>query len=228
MPSSPSPLLSLFSPVSYRTRPLQAAAWTAAACWLACGTLLPLPATAQPVAGAAQPPVRADDAPVGTTPEPRRVFIDGARAAGDVGLASVGVQWPWAWRRDLLGGELTGHWDAHIAHWRVPSGTAVPGGRRHWAQLALVPTLRWRWDGGRSAWFVEGGIGLSAMDGHYATRHKAFSTRFNFTDHQGVGFNFGAHRQHELMLLVRHVSNGGIRKPNPGEDFVQVRYSHAF
>lgn len=165
----------------------------------------------------------AQDAP----PEQRRIFIDGARAAGDVGLASVGVQLPWEWRRSFLGGELSGHWDAHVAHWRAPAGTAASE-RRHWTQLALVPTLRLRFDGGRSAWFMEGGIGLSVLDGHYATRHKTFSTRFNFTDHQGIGFNFGAQRQHELMLIVRHVSNGGIRKPNPGEDFVQLRYGFAF
>ncbi|RYF42071.1 MAG: acyloxyacyl hydrolase [Comamonadaceae bacterium] len=172
-------------------------------------------------------PAGAQDAPTHTAREPRRMFIDGARAASDVGLASVGVQLPWGWHRPLLGGELTGHWDAHIAHWRVPAGTAASE-RRHWTQLALVPTLRLRFDGGRSAWFVEGGIGLSVLDGRYATRHKNFSTRFNFTDHQGVGFNFGARRQHELMLIVRHVSNGGIRKPNPGEDFVQLRYGLAF
>ena len=159
--------------------------------------------------------------------EPRRVFIDGARAASDVGLASVGVQLPWAWRKSFLGGELTGHWDAHIAHWRAPGGTAATE-RRNWTQLALVPTLRLRFHGGESAWFMEGGIGMSVLDGHYATQHKTFSTRFNFTDHQGIGFNFGAHRRHELMLMVRHVSNGGIRKPNPGEDFVQIRYGVTF
>lgn len=172
-------------------------------------------------ADAVSPPAAA------TTLEPRRVFVDGGRAAGDVGIASVGVQIPWAWQRSFLGGQLTGHWDAHIAHWRVPPGRAEPG-RRHWTQLALVPTLRLRFDGGRSAWFMEGGIGASVLDGHYATRHKAFSTRFNFTDHQGIGFNFGERRQHELMLVLRHVSNGGIRKPNPGENFMQVRYSHVF
>lgn len=127
-----------------------------------------------------------------------------------------------------MGGALTGHWEVHLARWRVPEGTAEPGAARLWTQWALVPALRWRPDQGRSAWFVEGGIGLSVMDGHYATRHKAFSTRFNFTDHVGVGVSFGAQRQHELMLLARHVSNGGIRKPNPGENFVQLRYSRSF
>lgn len=220
MRSSSSCLTSIFSLIGRGISPPRWLAWVGAAL-VAGGALLPLQSAAQQGAGAPWPP-EVD------MPEPRRIFIDGARAASDVGLASVGGQWPWAWRRDFLGGELRGHWEAHVAQWRVPSGTAVPGGRRHWTQLALVPTLRWRFDGGRSPWFMEGGIGLSAMDGHYATRHKAFSTRFNFTDHQGVGVNFGTHRQHELMLLVRHVSNGGIRKPNPGEDFVQVRYSHSF
>ena len=164
----------------------------------------------------------------GPTPEPRRVFIDAARAAGDVGLVSVGVQWPWTLRRPFLGAELTGHWDVHAAHWRAPAGTAQDGRTRNWTQLALVPTLRLRFAGGASAWFMEGGIGLSVLNGTYATRYKRFSTRFNFTDHQGIGFNFGPRRQHELMLIVRHVSNGGIRKPNPGEDFVQIRYGVVF
>jgi lipid A 3-O-deacylase len=177
----------------------------------------------------AAPASFAQEADAGTsTGEPRRFFIDGARAAGDVGLASVGVQLPWhSFRRSFLGTELTGHWDAHIAHWRAPASTAASD-RRHWTQVALVPTLRLRFRGGESAWFMEGGIGLSVLDGYYATRHKRFSTRFNFTDHQGFGFNFGANRQHEVMLILRHVSNGGIRKPNPGEDFVQLRYSHTF
>jgi lipid A 3-O-deacylase len=159
--------------------------------------------------------------------EPRRVFIDGARAAGQVGLVSVGVQLPWDLRRPFLGGELTGHWDAHVAHWQAPAERAA-GERRRWTQLALVPTLRLRFDGGRSAWFVEGGVGLSVLDGDYTTQRKTFSTRFNFTDHQGIGVNFGAHQRHEIMLFIRHVSNGGIRKPNPGEDFVQIRYGLAF
>jgi hypothetical protein len=75
---------------------------------------------------------------------------------------------------------------------------------------------------------MEGGIGVSMLDRHYRSAHKSFSTRFNFSDHQAFGYSFGAHGEHELMLLIRHVSNGGIKKPNPGEDFVQLRYSLAY
>ena len=33
---------------------------------------------------------------------------------------------------------------------------------------------------------------------------------------------------HELALRVQHYSNAGIRHPNPGENFVQLRGSFAF
>lgn len=223
MPSTPSPSPVLHpSPSRPLARPAQQSLTTATLRRAApLAVLVSLACTVLP--GAAQ------DSPVRLSGEQRRFFIDGARAAGDVGLASVGVQLPWqSLRRPLLGGELTGHWDLHVAHWRVPGGTAASADRRHWTQVALVPTLRLRFNGGESAWFMEGGIGLSVLDGHYATRYKRFSTRFNFTDHQGFGFNFGANREHEVMLILRHVSNGGIRKPNPGENFVQLRYSHTF
>ena len=159
--------------------------------------------------------------------EQRRVFIDMAHARSGMELASVGLQLPWAWRRPWLGGELSGLWDAHVARWHVSAASGGPG-RRQWTQLALVPTLRLRFDGGRSPWFVEGGIGLSVIDGHVQTRDERFSTRFNFTDHLGVGVNLGNHWQHQLLLAVRHVSNGSIRKPNPGESFLQLRYGLAF
>nr|WP_311732042.1 acyloxyacyl hydrolase [Variovorax paradoxus] len=53
-------------------------------------------------------------------------------------------------------------------------------------------------------------------------------TRFQFTEQLGIGRNFGAQGEHELSLRLRHFSNAGIRKPNPGENFVRVRYLYRF
>jgi Lipid A 3-O-deacylase (PagL) len=36
---------------------------------------------------------------------------------------------------------------------------------------------------------------------------------------------FGADGEHELALRLQHFSNGGIRRPNPGETFLQLRYA---
>jgi hypothetical protein len=66
------------------------------------------------------------------------------------------------------------------------------------------------------------------MDRLYRTDHKEFSTRFNFYDTIGIGRSFGDHRQHEVSLRWAHVSNAGIKEPNPGENFIQLRYARQF
>jgi lipid A 3-O-deacylase len=43
-----------------------------------------------------------------------------------------------------------------------------------------------------------------------------------------VGRSFGADRRHELSLRVSHFSNCGIETPNPGENFLQLRYATKF
>lgn len=170
-------------------------------------------------------PVQAQDAvPYGE----RRVFAEAGSTSHDTQSLTVGVTFHSALvDRPLWGGRLTSHWDLYISQWRGESLT--PGrDRESLTQIAFVPTLRLRLDQGRSRWFVEGGIGASLMDSRYLTPHKTFSTRFNFADHLGAGLNLGARRQHELALRLQHVSNANIKKPNPGEDFLQLRYSTAF
>ena len=61
-----------------------------------------------------------------------------------------------------------------------------------------------------------------------STPSKTFSTRFNFASHLGVGVRLGAQQQHEWLLRVQHVSNAGLKKPNPGENFLQLRYALHF
>jgi lipid A 3-O-deacylase len=40
-----------------------------------------------------------------------------------------------------------------------------------------------------------------------------------------IGRRFGASKEHEVMLRLQHFSNAGIKHPNPGEDFLQLRYA---
>jgi len=44
----------------------------------------------------------------------------------------------------------------------------------------------------------------------------------------GVGFNFGEQRQQEVALRLQHFSNAGLHNPNPGENFLEVRYAWRF
>jgi lipid A 3-O-deacylase len=82
--------------------------------------------------------------------------------------------------------------------------------------------------GGTSPWFFEAGVGLTLMTSLYETDRKRFFTTFNFAVHLAVGRNFGSRNEHELSLRLQHFSNAGIKDPNPGEDFIQIRYSFRF
>lgn len=57
---------------------------------------------------------------------------------------------------------------------------------------------------------------------------KQFSTEFNFGDHIAIGREFGERSRHALAVRIEHFSNAGINHPNPGENFLQLRYSYRF
>ncbi len=79
-----------------------------------------------------------------------------------------------------------------------------------------------------SGWFVEGGIGANTIGPLYRNDDKRFSTAFNFGDRVGIGRRFGDRGRHEISMRVEHFSNGGIKKPNPGENFLQLQYTRHF
>ena len=181
--------------------------------------------TACVLALAASTPLQAQTLPAPLTDKPSLyVQVEGARE--DSQSVSLGATVPWnhGWQKEWWGGLVRGHWDVYLSHW-MTDGTA---GRVHSTVLGITPTLRLRFDGGRSPWFTEGGIGINYASPLYVTRTKAFSTRFNFASHLALGYSHGAQRQHEWQLRIQHSSNGGLKKPNPGQNFVQVRYARHF
>lgn len=140
-------------------------------------------------------------------------------------LVGAGALWDWDFRHAGRKAELTAHTELLVNQWRYD---ALAGGHDTLTQLVVLPTLRINFSQGRSPWYVELGIGASWMSRGYATPDKQFSTRWNFYDVLGAGYRFGAQGRHEIGLRYVHVSNAGLRKPNPGEDFVQLRYIHRF
>jgi lipid A 3-O-deacylase len=155
---------------------------------------------------------------------PGGVFVQGGVADRGGYSLTAGVIWPWSWQRQAAGGEWSGLTEAYVSHW---SGR-VASARESFTQLGLVPIFRYRFSQGRSDWFTEAGIGVSAMDNRYQIEEKQFGTRFNFVDVLGLGRSFGAQRDRELSLRLTHFSNGGIKEPNPGENFLLLRYAALF
>ncbi len=146
--------------------------------------------------------------------------------AEDAQMAVVGATWDWSWYREYPIGRLGGYWEASFGRWN--SDLDSQGGSAWVTQAGLTPVLRLyphSW-GGR--WFVEGGVGANFLLPVYQSESKRFSTTFNFGDHLAIGRRWGQDGRHELALRIQHFSNAGIKKPNPGEDFLQLRYSRRF
>lgn len=149
------------------------------------------------------------------------------RGGTDTASESVGAVLPWRpGGATLPEGALSFYWDAFLGQWRAPQPSGA--GRRNYTQLGLIGNLRWRFAAGTSPWFVEAGVGVTVMDDIYRTPERNFSTTFQFTQQLGVGRSFGAQGAHELTLRLQHFSNAGIKEPNPGENFVRLRYLYRF
>jgi len=157
---------------------------------------------------------------------PKQFFV----SAGGVTLhstlsATAGVVWPWRWSYGWFGGEWTGYTEGFVS---VMNAKELGGGHEAFTQIGAVPMFRNRFDGGRSPMFFELGVGATYFDSIYHTYRKTFSTRFQFYDTVGVGMSFGPQRESEIGLRVLHESNAGIRHPNPGENFLLLRYARNF
>lgn len=157
---------------------------------------------------------------------PNSFFVQYGQTENDTRAVTAGLGWDWPRTRPLWGGELGGYWDLALSHWSTPG----PSGRESAVvtQIGVKPAFRWRPSAGASPWFFEAGIGVTVMTPVYENREKRFSTAFNFGDHLAAGRSFGDRREHEVALRFEHFSNGGIRRPNPGENFWQLRYTRRF
>jgi len=141
---------------------------------------------------------------------------------------SAGFTLPWKpWPTLVLPRQLSFYWDVGLSRWY---STEQGRRRRIGTQVVSVkPVVRLRWNGGQSRLFVEAGVGASyALNQRYKADLKNFSTRYNFASHVGAGYLFGGQYQHEALLRVEHHSNARIKHPNPGENFLQLRYALHF
>ena len=154
----------------------------------------------------------------------RSLFIQSGIAEADVHSVAAGITWQWDWRRRYRLFTLTGYSELVVGQWT----SKVEKDSHTVTQIGFTPVLRLQPRNAWSAWFAEVGIGANVITPRYRTDSKEFSTEFNFGDHIGVGRVFGRDANREVALRLQHFSNGGIESPNPGENFLQLRYSQQF
>jgi hypothetical protein len=153
--------------------------------------------------------------------KPRGFFVQ-AGAADRVASVTSGLIW--SLRDERPDSRWSAHLDASLSLWK--SRKRTPDDTSSLVQVALIPVFRaWL---GQSPWFAEVGVGVTFMSPVFRNGDARFSTSFNFGDEIGIGRTFGDASRDEVSLRIEHFSNAGIKNPNPGRTFLQLRYVRRF
>ncbi len=145
----------------------------------------------------------------------------------DVKLYRVGVQWKWSQKWLNIGNwHLGGYWDASLGFW--DNNTA---GATHSSifDIGVTPVFRFQQNSpsGISP-YVEAGIGFHFLSHTSVSRQRQFGSSFQFGDHVGFGLRFGGRGEYDLGYRYQHLSNAGIKQPNNGINFHQLRLQYHF
>jgi lipid A 3-O-deacylase len=144
----------------------------------------------------------------------------------EVRMVRLGVQSHWQKRWFQSNGtHLGGYWNATIGHWRGNAYRHVYGQHQNIGSIGLTPVLRFQSDH-LTGWYAEAGIGANLLSRLYENNGDHLSTRFQFNDHVGAGYVFK--NGWDVGIKFEHFSNGGIKKPNSGVNFVLFKVARPF
>ena len=132
------------------------------------------------------------------------------------------------WERSWFesnGTHLSGYWDANLAQWRGNSYRNVPGVHENITVIGLTPVFRFERSDKRG-FYGEAGIGVSLFSKLYNNDDNRLSTAFQFADHIGAGYVFD--NQWEVGAKIQHYSNGAIKHPNSGVNWLVVKVARHF
>jgi lipid A 3-O-deacylase len=142
------------------------------------------------------------------------VSLELGHADEAVRMWRVGLQWKQE-PRFLTDSDWRLYWEAAYGGWNS-HGQAVH-------DFGLTPVFRYAPNENR---YAEAAIGFHVLSDLHISTDLDFSTRFQFGSHLGAGVRFGSRHQYDFGVRVQHLSNGGIRNPNPGINFLLLRLQY--
>jgi len=143
-----------------------------------------------------------------------------------VQMLRVAVQKNWEKKYFQSNGtHVAAHWDFSLAQWRGNAYDNVDGQHQNITDIGATPTFRFQSDSMRG-WYAEAGVGYHLLSALYNNDNNRLSTAFQFGDHLGAGYVF--QNGWEFGVKIQHFSNGGIKKPNSGVNFLVLKLGRPF
>ena len=110
----------------------------------------------------------------------------------------------------------------NVAGWDARGGT----NQQNLFEFGISPILRVEKRGGYFVPFAEASVGVRVLTHTGTSDEHRMGSAFQFSDMVGVGVGFGKNANTEVGFRFQHISNAGIKEPNPGSNFYTgyVRY----
>ena len=144
-----------------------------------------------------------------------------------VNLYRVGVQWDWKKKLIEAGNwHLGGYWDSSFGYWHNNSFAKT---NSTIIDFGFTPVVRFQQNNpaGLSP-YAELGVGFHFLSKTSVSTQRQFGSSFQFGDHVGAGVRFGDKGQYDIGYHYQHLSNAGLKGPNQGINFHQLRLQYHF
>ncbi|TAM07141.1 MAG: acyloxyacyl hydrolase [Paraburkholderia sp.] len=154
------------------------------------------------------------------------VQLGGGIGDHDLKKFDLGVVWDPGWEWWHVGGfHFTVVGEGHVAYWHAtPSNASARG---IW-EFGITPMFRIIKDTGWIRPYFEAGPGVRLLSSVYVAPGRTVSTAFQFSETFGVGAQFGERQNYQAGVRFQHLSNAGIKRPNPGINFTQIYLQYNF
>ncbi|MGF6770581.1 lipid A 3-O-deacylase [Paraburkholderia sp. GAS199] len=140
---------------------------------------------------------------------------------GDLGFVwDPGLSW---W--NIAGYHFALVGEAHAAYWEIDESRRAHSSIQ---EFGITPVFRFIRGYGWFRPYIEAGVGVRLLSHVRETTDRTLSSSFQFADMVGVGLQFGARQTYQVAFRFQHLSNAGIKHPNPGINFSEIYFQYNF
>ena len=144
-----------------------------------------------------------------------------------VNLYRVSAQWDWNKKLIEMGAwHLGGYWETSFGYWDNNSFAKTHDSI---FDFGVTPVFRFQQNNISSlSPYAELGVGFHLLSHTSVSTQRQFGSAFQFGDHIGAGVRFGDKGKYDIGYRYQHLSNAGIKQPNQGINFHQLRLQYHF
>ena len=145
----------------------------------------------------------------------------------NVNMYRVGVQWDWNKKLVEMGNwNLGGYWESDFGYW---SNNSFAKTRSSLVDIGFTPVFRFQQTTlSPLSPYAELGVGMHLLSATSVSTQRQFGSSFQFGDHVGAGVRFGDKGKYDIGYRYQHLSNAGIKGPNQGINFHELRLQYHF